>query len=185
MKNKKNISTAAIPKSAIPYTDGEIILYKKGSFLTKIGDIENNVYFIISGIVEAGMISNKEDKIIEFTFPNVYVASFSSLIKQKPSDVYLSCLTDCKVMVVSFEKVREASKTSFKASTFYINAIENAYLQRVKREKEFLTLSAEERYIKLIETRPEVIKEIPVFRIAKYLGIHPDSLSRIRKSKLL
>lgn len=169
----------------LPFAKSVIRKFKKGEEISSIGEIEKNIYFIKSGIIEAGMVFNNEEKIIEFNFPNIFTASFSSLIKQKPSDVYLRCLTDCEIQVISFSEIREASKTSLIASEFYVKAIENAYLQRAKREKEFLTLSAEERYIKLIETRPEIIQQIPVFRIAKYLGIHPDSLSRIRKSKLL
>lgn len=70
---------------------------------------------------------------------------------------------------------------SLPASKLYIQSIENAYLERVKKEKSLFTLTAEERYNKLIETRPDIIKLIPIYRIAKYLGIHPDSLSRIRR----
>ncbi len=166
-----------------PFTDAVQRKYKKNSNLCSIGEVEHNVYFVVSGIVEAGMIANKEDKIIEFVFPNEFTSSFSSLLSQQPSDVYLTCLTDCEIQIITFSKLREDSKTSLAASQFYIQSIEKAYLQRAKREKDFLTLSAEERYLKLVETRPEVIQQIPVFRIAKYLGIHPDSLSRIRKTK--
>lgn len=166
-----------------PYSEGTLRNYKKGASLCSIGQIEQNVYFIVSGILEAGMIANKEEKIIEFIFSNDFTSSFTSLLTQKPSDVYITCLTDCAVHVISFAKLREASKTSLAASQSYIQNLENAYLQRVKKEKDLITLSAEERYLKLIETRPEIVQQIPIFRIAKYLGIHPDSLSRIRKTK--
>ena len=56
------------------------------------------------------------------------------------------------------------------------------FLARARREKDFLTLSAEERYLALMHKAPEVIQLIPVNKIARYLGIQPESLSRIRKS---
>jgi CRP-like cAMP-binding protein len=180
----EDFTKALKPKNGEPaYTDAVIRKYKKGSNLCSIGEVEKNVYFIISGIIEAGMITKGEEKIMEFVFTNDFSSSFSSLLTEKPSDVYLNCLTDCEVAVISFTKLRESAKTSLGASQFYIRSIEMAYLQRVSKEKDFLTLTAEERYIKLLETRPEIVKQIPVFKIAKYLGIHPDSLRRIRKSR--
>ena len=158
--------------------------FEKNSPLCSIGEIEKNFYFINSGIVEATMFNNKEEeRIIEFFFPGQFVASFTSLLSQQPSDVFQSCLTECVLEVIDFSKFKEACKTSQVSSSYYIKLLEDAYIQRSNREKDFLTLSAEERYSKLIESRPEVIQQIPVFRIAKYLGIHPESLSRIRKTK--
>lgn len=158
--------------------------YEKGTILCAIGQVEQHSYFLVSGIIEAGMIVKKEEKIIEFFFPNDFVASFSSILTKNPSDVYLTCLTDCVVHVISFDKIRNDSKKSSAASQFYIQCLENIYLQRVKKEKALISQSAEERYLNLIKNRPEVAKQIPVNRIAKYLAIHPDSLSRIRKRKI-
>lgn len=56
-----------------------------------------------------------------------------------------------------------------------------AFGQVEGREKDFLTKSAEQRYQALIAQRPDLIAQVPVHKIAKYLGIHPESLSRIRK----
>lgn len=174
---------AAMPGSDYPFLDVKLRKLKKGENLCNTGDIDQNIYFVMSGIIEAGMFAkNNEEKIIEFVFPQQFSASFTSMLTQKPSDVYLTCLTDCTVQVINFQKIKEAAKTSLIASQFYTMCLENAYLQRVKKEKDFLILSAEERYFKLIKTRPEIVKQIPVFRVAKYLGIHPDSLSRIRKN---
>ncbi len=58
---------------------------------------------------------------------------------------------------------------------------EHYYINKTKREKDFLTKSATERYLELVNTRPELVQQIPVHFIAKYLGIKPESLSRIRK----
>jgi hypothetical protein len=58
---------------------------------------------------------------------------------------------------------------------------EDLFIKKSNREKDFLTKSAEERYIELLSKRVDIIKMVSVNKIAKYLGIHPDSLSRIRK----
>lgn len=158
--------------------------YEKDSPLCSIGEIEKNLYFINSGIVEAAMFNNKEEeKIIEFFFPGQFVASFTSLLSQQPSDVFQTCITECVLEVIDFSKFKEACRSSPLSSSYYIKLLEEAYIQRSRREKDFLTLSAEERYKRLFDTRPEIVQQIPVYRIAKYLGIHPESLSRIRKAR--
>jgi CRP-like cAMP-binding protein len=158
--------------------------YEKDSPLCSIGEIEKNFYFINSGIVEATMFNNKEEeRIIEFFFPGQFVTSFTSLLSQQPSNVFQTCITECVLEVIDFSNLKEVCKSSPLSNSYYIKFLEDAYIQRSNREKDFLTLSAEERYLKLIENRPEVIQQIPVFKIAKYLGIHPESLSRIRKTK--
>jgi hypothetical protein len=56
------------------------------------------------------------------------------------------------------------------------------YIIKTRLEKDFLNKSAQERFADLIASRPNILKLIPVHKIAKYLGLHPGSLSRIRKS---
>jgi len=58
---------------------------------------------------------------------------------------------------------------------------EKLYLKKVQREKALLTKTAEERYLSLLNTHPEIIQQISIRDISKYLGIQPESLSRIRK----
>ena len=58
---------------------------------------------------------------------------------------------------------------------------ERAYMRKAQREKDLLSKTAEERYADLLSTRGEYVAQIPVNKLAKYLGIHPESLSRIRK----
>lgn len=158
--------------------------YEKNSPLCSIGEIEKKLYFINSGIIETSVFNNKEEeRIVEFLFPGQFVSSFTSLLSQQPSNVIQTCITDCVLEVINFSKFKEACKTSPLSGQYYIKMLEYAYIERSNREKDFLTLNAEERYNKLLESRPEVIQQIPIFKIAKYLGIHPESLSRIRKTK--
>ncbi|QNK61030.1 Crp/Fnr family transcriptional regulator [Pedobacter sp. PAMC26386] len=156
--------------------------YAKKSVITSIGQTERNIYFIQEGIIEIGMETEIGNKIVDFAFTNDLVSSYTSFLSQEASDVYLYCLTDCVVEIVPYEKLKEAYQTSLLSNQFGRLATEALYLKRVKKEKDALTKNAEQRYLELIRYRPEVIKEIPVHRVAKYLGIHPESLSRVRKS---
>jgi len=156
--------------------------YSKKSVITSIGQLERNIYFIQDGIIEIGMETDAGNKIVEFCFSNDFVSSYTSVLSQEPSDVYLYCLTNCIVEIIPYDKLKTAYETSLLANQFGRLATEGLYMKRVRKEKDSLIKNAEQRYLELIKYRPEVIKEIPVHRIARYLGIHPESLSRLRKS---
>lgn len=158
------------------------IHYPKKTIITAHNQVEDFLYFLNKGIVEVGFKKGKDERIIDFVFPGQFFSSYSSFLTRKVKGVYLACLTPCEVEAIPHRSVQEAYRVSLQANQFGRILTENAYLQRLRREKDFLLKSAEERYLDLSKKRPEVIKLIPGSRIAKYLGIHPESLSRIRKS---
>ena len=162
--------------------DTQQCIFPKKHVLTETGQVETHVYFLQEGIVEAGIHKEGEDRIIEFFYPHQFVSSYTSFLTQRKSDVYLVCLTDCKIERMNHTDLVAAYQHSLVANQLGRHLTERAYLQRVQKEKDFLVKSAEERYLDLLAQRPKVAMEIPVSKIAKYLGIHPESLSRIRKS---
>lgn len=155
--------------------------YSKKSVITSIGQVERNVYFLNKGIIEIGMETEAGNKIIDFYFSNDLFSSYTSFLSQEKSDVYLYCLTECVVEIIPYAQLNEAYKTSLLANQFARLSTEELYRKRVRKEKDALTKNAEQRYLELVKDRPEIIKEIPVHRVARYLGIHPESLSRLRK----
>ena len=156
-------------------------LFKKGDIITRYQQVEKRMYFINEGIVQLSILKDIEEKIVEFFFANDFFCSYTSFITQKPSDVQIIALTDCQLQVIQYEDLQSAYKNSFPANTIGRLLTEQIYIRKTQREKDFLIKSAEERYKDLISQRPELIQLIPINKIAKYLGIHPESLSRIRK----
>ena len=156
--------------------------FKKGAIITHYGQIERKLYFINHGIVELSMLHNGEERIIDFFFHDSFVCAYTSFLKQEATDVQVTALTDCQMEVIEYHLLQEAYKTSLVANKLGRIMTEQAYIIKTQREKDFLTKSAQERYAELISKRPDVLKSIPVNKIAKYLGVHPESLSRIRKS---
>jgi CRP-like cAMP-binding protein len=144
--------------------------------------VEKKLYFINEGFVQITMLHEGEEKIIDFFFPDTFVCAFSSFLKQEPSDSRLTALVDCTMEVIQHNDLQEAYKSSLVANQLGRLLTEQIYMVKAKREKDFLTKSAQERYLELIAQRPDILKLIPVNKIAKYLGVHPESLSRIRRS---
>lgn len=155
--------------------------FRKNEIITAYGQIDESVYFLNAGIVEMTIKSYMTEKVIDFFFVNEMFTSLTSFLTQKPSDVQITALTDCEVEVISYNDLQIAYETSFDANKFGRIIVELAYLKKAKREKDFLCKTAEERYAEMFKTHSHYISQIPVNKIAKYLGIHPESLSRIRK----
>ena len=154
---------------------------KKNTVLTKYGDIEQHVYFINQGVIELKIKSYASEKFLDFYFPDEITTCYTSFLSQTPSDAEMTTLTDCELEVLTYENIQAAYQTSLKANLFGRILTEHAYMQKARREKDLLSKTAEERYAELLEQHKEYVAKIPVNKIAGYLGIHPESLSRIRK----
>ncbi|WMN12082.1 Crp/Fnr family transcriptional regulator [Marivirga salinae] len=155
-----------------------------GHTLCDFGEIENCIYFLIDGIAQVNIMNSKGDvRIIDFFFPENFFCSYTSLIQSTPSDVQIVATTNCELEVVENSELQLAYKNSLLANKLGRYETEKLYLKKVKREKDLLTKTREEIYLELINNKSEIIHQLPIDSIAKYLGIHPESLSRIRKKK--
>jgi len=155
--------------------------YKKNTVLTKYGNVEQNVYFINQGVIELKIESNTTEKFLDFYFPNEITTSYTSFLRQTPSDAEMKTLTDCELEVITHDNINTAYQVSLKANQFGRIVTELAYIQKAQREKDLLSKTAEERYFELFRLHKEYVAKIPVNKLAGFLGIHPESLSRIRK----
>ena len=157
------------------------IKVEKGSCLTRYGQIEDSLYFMNKGIVEMTIKSYMTEKIIDFFFEAELFCGFTSFLDQQPTDVQITTLMDCEMEVLKREDLIPAYAHSLEANQFGRIATERGYIRKSNREKDLLTKTAEERYMEMFRTHSDYISFIPVNKIARYLGIHPESLSRIRK----
>jgi len=155
--------------------------FKKGAIFTEFEKIEKNGFFLNKGIVKIEIQSKNGLIILDFFFENSFFAPYSSLLSNSHSDVCISAITDCVVDVIEYKALQKAYKHSLLANKLGRIETEKLYLKKVQREKALLTKTAEERYLSLLNTHPEIIQQISIRDISKYLGIQPESLSRIRK----
>ena len=156
--------------------------FKKGDIITAYGQIERGAYFLTKGLIEITVLKDTDEKIVEFFLPGCFFGSYTSFLTQQPSDVQVSALCHCEVEVINYDELQNAYKTSLIANQLGRLATESIFIINTKREKDFLTKSAQDRYDELLLKRPDLIRLVPVNKIAKYLGIHPESLSRLRKN---
>lgn len=155
--------------------------FKKGDVITDYGQVEQNIYFIRSGIVEMTIKSYVTEKIIDFFFENEMVCGFTSFLTQQPTDVRINALTAVELEMIKEVDLKAAYEHSLETNQFGRIMTEQGYMRKSNREKDLLTKTSEEKYAEMFATHAQYITQIPVNKIAKYLGIHPESLSRIRK----
>jgi CRP-like cAMP-binding protein len=140
-------------------------VFKKDAIITDYGQKERRIYFINSGIVQLTMLHDGEEKIIDFFFENNFVCAYTSFLKQEPSDVRVTALLECQTEVILYSDLQKAYDTSLIANKIGRMMTEQIYIVKTRREKDFLTKSAQERYADLIASRPDILKLIPVHKI--------------------
>lgn len=171
-------------QEALPFVVRKVDL-KKGTVITAYGAVEKRVYFIRKGIIELTIEDPTAEKILDFFFENEVVTCLTSFLLQTPSDVQMTALTDCELECFHRDDVYSKYPSSLEVNKLGRVLVEQAYLRKAQREKDLLSRTAEEMYKQLLDKHNEYIKQIPVNKLARYLGIHPESLSRIRKRVIL
>lgn len=178
----QHVDTSYTPGDPLPFPVEEISL-SKNTILTDYGHVERKAYFLLKGIAKISMIrQDGEERVLEFFFPGQFFSAYSSFLTQKPSDVQVKVLTEASMQVLTHEDMQKAYSHSLLANKLGRMAAEFYYIRKTQREKDFLTKSASERYLDLLHGRPELVQQIPIQMIAKYLGVTAESLSRIRKA---
>ena len=111
-----------------------------------------------------------------------FVFSLSAFIEQTPSLYFIEALEDSEMLTAPADKIRILLRESKLWQDVYRAILENTYLIKEKREAEFLLYDAKDRIRHFVEEYPELNKRIKQHIIASYLGIAPESLSRIKNS---
>ena len=154
---------------------------KKGTILLNEGSVSKECYSVLKGCVRQYYIKDGEEKTTAFFTEGQAVASFTSYINQTPSNHYLICVEDCSLTVGSKEKEKQMIAEFPKLESIIRSEMEKNAGIAQEEMATFITSSPEERYINLIKNRSELLNRVPQHQIASFLGIKPESLSRLRK----
>lgn len=155
--------------------------YNKGELILRQGEIERYLTFIVKGTARMYTCDkDMNDYSVSFSSENTFCSSYASFISQKPSLVSVEALEPIFSYRMSYQNLQELYSISHTGERLgRINA--ELYLAfKEEREILLLTLSAKDRYLHLIEKHPKLLHLVKLEHIATYLGITPQSLSRIR-----
>lgn len=155
--------------------------FEKGSFLLREGQISKESYFNIEGIVRKYYLVEGEEKTTEFYLEEEAISSLQSYNQKVPAKHYLECIEDCRLAVLTYEKEQELFKTVNGFESLCRVSIEEELGAQQEKLARFLTSSPEERYLHLMQHQPALLQRVPQYYLASYLGVKPESLSRIRR----
>ena len=160
----------------------KFIAVKKKTDLLKQGDVCKHIYFVTSGFFRMFYIDLEGNEInSRFTMENNFIVDFQSFLTQKPSRYYWQAMKDAEVIAFSYLNVQQLYRSSAVWQMFGRLIAERVYIQLNERVEMLQFMSPDERYQHIMTTRPELFNQISQFHLSSYLGIKPESLSRLRK----
>lgn len=152
---------------------------KKGTTLLKEGQKTKHNYFVLKGCIRTYYIIEGEEKTTAF-YTEMEGVTPHCVKSDTPSEYYISCIEDT-ILVVSNPDMEVEINRKFPKFETMCRILSEEFLakERIDFDK-FKTSSPEERYLNLLQSRPDLIQRVPQHQLASYLGIKPQSLSRLR-----
>ncbi|MDO5104486.1 Crp/Fnr family transcriptional regulator [Capnocytophaga sp.] len=159
----------------------EPIKVPKNTLLEIEGKPTQFLYFINKGFIRIFHMDNGEDRTTQINCPSRFITSFESFITHIPAYDNVQTITDCELLRISKSNLDSLNKKVNQWNIFREKLYQTSLMFNEERNKDMILLNAEERYKKLMKTQPEILKNVPLQFIASYIGIKPESLSRIRR----
>lgn len=158
--------------------------FKKGTVLLREGQVARECYFVLKGLVREYYIKDGEERTTNFFTELEPVNSFTSHTSGKASKHFLVCVEDCALTVGTDSLEQEMCQRIPRLESIIRQEVENNTGKMQDEMAKFITSTPEELYADLVENRPELLNRVPQHQIASYLGVKPETLSRIRKRML-
>lgn len=152
---------------------------KKGTILLEEGQKTNENFFVLKGCIRSYYIVDGEEKTTAF-YTELEGVTPHCVLTQLPSEYYISCVEDCILLISNNEMTVEINRKFPKFDTMCRMLSEELLAKKQIDFDKFKTSSPEQRYIHLVESRPDLLQRVPQHQLASYLGIKPQSLSRLR-----
>lgn len=152
---------------------------KKGTTLLKEGQKSKESYFVLKGCIRIYYVLDGEEKTTAF-YTEMEALTPPCVISKTPSEYYISCIEDTILTISNSDMEVEINSKFPKFETLCRILSEERLAKQQIDFDEFKTSSPEQRYLNLLQSRPDLIQRVPQHQLASYLGIKPQSLSRLR-----
>ncbi len=152
---------------------------KKGTILLKEGQYSKDSYFVLKGCIRTYYITDGEEKTTAF-YTEMEALTPPCVVTQTPSEYYVTCIEDTILTVSNADMEAEVNSKFPKFDTMCKMLSEELLAKERIDFNEFKISSPEQRYLNLLEKRPDLIQRVPQHQLASFLGIKPQSLSRLR-----
>lgn len=155
--------------------------YGRGTVLLKEAQISSDTFFVLEGIVRQYYLIDGVEKTSDFFSDEQWVISLTHINPNNPSPYFLECCTDCSLLVGNSKKGEGLYKKFPNLETISRKLMERVFTEQQEKIEAFTINTPTLRYQNLLKSRPDLFQRIPQYQIASYIGVTPESLSRIRK----
>lgn len=153
----------------------------KGQYFLKAGETNQYIGFIKKGLVRYYVYKNDEEATFEFAKELEFISDYQSFSLNRTSLQNIQAIEDCELLVVNYADVQHFFNTTKNGNLLGRLVIEHRFDVMVNQLLSIYMQNQEERYTHFITTYSDLAQRIPQYLIASYVGIKPQSLSRIRR----
>jgi CRP-like cAMP-binding protein len=155
---------------------------RKKQYLLQEGDVAKYLAFVEKGFLRSYTVDEKGgEHIIEFAFEGWWMGDPFSMLTGEPSNYNIDALEDCELLLLTKQAEDEMMEKIPKMERFFRLLLQNHLIATHRRLASSLSNTAEEKYNQLINACPTIPQRVPQHMMASFLGITPETLSRLRK----
>jgi CRP-like cAMP-binding protein len=154
-----------------------------GGFLQRGGDVTTHAAFVASGCLRNYVIDPKgKEHIVQFAPETWWLADSNSLNTGAPSQYFIDAIEDSELLLIDAPSHQGLVDNVSAYGAAFRSGLQRHSAAKDQRIVSALSASAEERYLQFLATYPSIVRRVPQTMLASYLGITPETLSRIRKT---
>ncbi|MDB4904791.1 MAG: Crp/Fnr family transcriptional regulator [Mucilaginibacter sp.] len=162
---------------------GVVKKLRKHQYLLQEGDVWRYNAFVCEGCLKTYRVDDKGvEHILYFSFANRWAGDRESLLSGKPSKSNIDAIEDSTVLLFNIENFETIKKQIPAFKDLATTLLERSFIASQNRIHAAISQTAEERYFEFLKNSPQIANRVPQHMIASYLGISPETLSRVRKT---
>jgi len=159
----------------------QIRTYEAGDILLRAGQIAVECYHNLQGCVRQYYLVDGEEVTTFFYTEGQNIGSYASTTRREPARHYLTCVEETALAVLTPKQENELYRKFPRLESLARAGMEEQLGDYQEMLANYITTTPEERYLDLMENRPELLNRVPQYQLASYIGVKPESLSRIRR----
>ncbi|MEP3371932.1 MAG: Crp/Fnr family transcriptional regulator [Maribacter dokdonensis] len=155
---------------------------KRRQFIDQPNQISQYRNYVVKGSFRSYFIDNQgKEHTIQIAIEDWFVSDFYSYITQTPATLFVEALEDSIILQMTYDDIEGLCKKIHGLSEFFRVTTEKAFAFSRKRALSNLSMTAEERYLEFNDRYPSIVKRVPQYALASYLGMSAEFLSKIKK----
>ncbi len=158
--------------------------YRRAEVLVERGKVARFIYFVNAGYARVQHLEDGVEITNHLIGPNGFITAYTSFATRSPSDEVVQAITACEVLRITRDDLERLYQKSHVWALVGLHLADQYLIFNNQRGRDLITLNAEQRYQKLLREEPGLIQNVPLQYIASYLGIEPQTLSRIRRKRI-